>query len=95
MRLLIIKRLHKAKNIVKDQAERLEKPIVDLFKKECKEIYHRECPEQNKRLFSKGPSFSKQDVEKGEGFATFTKSSITNREVSVIGIKADNSLVRK
>ena len=28
MRLLIIKRLHKAKNIVKDQAERLEKPSV-------------------------------------------------------------------
>ena len=65
MRLLIIKRLHKAKNIVKDQAERLEKLSVDLFKKECKEIYHRERPEQNKQPFSKGPSFSKQDVGKG------------------------------
>ena len=29
------------------------------------------------------------------GIATFTKSSITNGEVSVIGIKADDSLVRK
>ena len=30
-------------------------------KKECKEINHRERPEQNKQPFSKGPSFSKQD----------------------------------
>ena len=59
----------KAKNIIKDQAELLEKPSVDLFgrvfrdhvketakvKKECKEIY------QNQRPFNKGPSFSKQD----------------------------------
>ena len=49
----------KAKNIIKDQAELLEKPSVDLFgrvfrnhmkkaakvKKECKEIYGRECPD--------------------------------------------------
>ena len=48
MQLLIIKTLHKAKNIVKDQGERLEKPSVDLFKKECKEIFDREPPEQNK-----------------------------------------------
>ena len=65
MRLLIIKRLHKAKNIVKDQAERLEKPSVGLFKKECKEIYCRERLEQNKRPFSKDPSFSKQEWEGG------------------------------
>ena len=67
MRLLIIKRLHKAKNIVKDQAERLEKPSVDLFKKECKETYRRERLEQNKWPFSKGPSFSKQKGEGGGG----------------------------
>ena len=67
MRLLIIKRLHKAKNIVKDQAERLEKPSVDLFKKECKETYRHERLEQNKRPFSKGPSFSKQEGEGGGG----------------------------
>ena len=36
MRLLIIKRSHKAKNVMKDQAELLEKPTGDLFKKECK-----------------------------------------------------------
>ena len=66
----------KAKNIIKDQAELSEKPSVDVFgrvlrdhvkepvkvKKEFKEIYRRERPEQNKRPFSKGPSFSKQDV---------------------------------
>ena len=39
-------------------------------KKECKEIYRREHPDQNKRLFNKGTSFSKQD---GGQFATFTK----------------------
>ena len=65
MRLPIIKRLHKAKNVVKDQAERLEKPSVDLFKKECKEIYRHERLEQSKRPVSKGPSFSKQE---GEGW---------------------------
>ena len=86
--------MHKAKDVVKDQAERLEKPSVDLFKKECKDIYHREHLEQNKRPFSKGPSFSKQEGEWVE-IATFTKSSITNGEVSAIGIKADDSLVRK
>ena len=59
MRLLIIKRLHKAKNVVKDQAERLEKPSADLFKKECKEIYRRERLEQNKRPFSKSPIYKK------------------------------------
>ena len=65
----------KAKNIIKDQAELLEKPSGDLFgrvfrdhlketakvKKECKEIYRCERPDQNKRPFNKGPSFSKQD----------------------------------
>ena len=74
----------KAKNIIKDQAELLEKPSVDLFgrvfrdhvketakvKKEGKEIYRPERPDQNKRPFNKGPSFSKQD---GGRFATFTK----------------------
>ena len=58
--------MHKAKDIVKDQAERLEKPSVGMFKKECKEIYHREHLEQNKRPFSKGPSFSKQEGEGGK-----------------------------
>ena len=76
--------MQKAKNIIKDQAELLEKPSVDLFgrvfrdhmketakvKKECKEIYRRERPDQNRRPFSKGHSFSKQD---GGRFATFTK----------------------
>ena len=65
----------KAKNIIKDQAELLEKPSVDLFgsvfrdhvketskvKKECKEVYRSERPDQNKRPFSKSPAFSKQD----------------------------------
>ena len=65
----------KAKNIIKDQAELLEKPSVDVLgrvfrdhvketakvKKKCKEIYRRERPEQNKRPFNNGPSFSKQD----------------------------------
>ena len=65
----------KAKNIIKNQAELLEKPNVDLFgpvfrdhvketakvKKECKEIYRRECPDQNKRPFNKCPSYSKQN----------------------------------
>ena len=74
----------KAKNIIKDQAELLEKPSADLFgrvfrdhvketakvNKECKEIYHRERPDQNKRPFNKGLSFSKQD---GGRFITFTK----------------------
>ena len=74
----------KAKNIIKDQAERLEKPCVDLFgrvfryhvkettkvKKEFREIYRRERPDQNKRPFNKGPSFSKQDWGR---FAIFTK----------------------
>ena len=74
----------KAKNIIKYLAELLEKPSVDLFgrvfrdhvketakvKKECKEIYRRERPEQNKRHFSKGLSFSKQDELQ---FGTFTK----------------------
>ena len=74
----------KAKNIIKDQAELLEKPSVDLFgsvfrdhvketskvKKECKEIYRSERPDQNKPPFSKSPAFSKQD---GGRFATFTK----------------------
>ena len=48
---------------MKDQAELLEKPTGDLFKKECKKIYRREHPDQNKRPFSKGSSFSKQDGE--------------------------------
>ena len=66
----------KAKNIIKDQAELLAKPSVDLFgpvfrdhvketakvKKECKEIYRRERPDQNKRPFNKCPSYSKQNV---------------------------------
>ena len=61
MRLLIIKRSHKAKNVMKDQAELSEKPTGDLFKKESKKIYRRERSDQNKRPFSKGSSFSKQD----------------------------------
>ena len=79
-----VKDKQKAKNIINDQNELLEKSSVDLFgrvfrdhvkesakvKKECKEIYHRERPEQSKRPFNKGPSLSKQD--KGR-FATFTK----------------------
>ena len=66
------------------QAELLEKPSVDLFghvfrdhvketakvKKEFKEIYRPEGPDQNKQHLNKGPSFSKQD---GGRFATFTK----------------------
>ena len=65
----------KTKNIIKDQAEPLQKPSVGLFgcvfrdhvketakvKKQYKEIYRREGPEQNERPFSKGPSVSKQD----------------------------------
>ena len=97
----------KAKNIMKDQAELLEKPSVDLFggvfrdnmketakvKKECKEIYRREHPGQNKRLFSKDPSFSKQD---GDDLQHLRKSLITNgKVVAVKGIKAEDSLVRK
>ena len=52
-----------AKNIIKDQAELLEKPSADLFgqvfidqvkerakvKKESKEIYRRKRPEQNEQ----------------------------------------------
>ena len=74
----------KAKNVIKDQADLLEKPSIDMFvrvfrdhvketakvKKECKAIYCRERPEQNKWPFSKGPLFSKQD---GERFAALTK----------------------
>ena len=74
----------KAKNVIKHQAEYSEKPSVDLFgrvlrdhvketakvKRECKEIYRRERPDQNKRPFNKVPSFSKQDVGR---FAIFTK----------------------
>ena len=51
----------KAKNIIKDQAELFKKPSVELLgrvfrdylketakvKKECKEIYRRERPDQN------------------------------------------------
>ena len=85
----------KAKNIIKDQAELLEKPSVDLFgrvfrdhvketakvKKECKEIYRRERPDQNKRPFNKDPSFSKQDGQ----FATFAVGN--DKVVAVKGIK--------
>ena len=56
---------------MKDHADLLEKPSIDMFgrvfrdhvketakvKKECKAIYCRERPEQNKRPFSKGPLF--------------------------------------
>ena len=61
----------KAKNVIKDQADLLEKLSIDMFgrvfrdyvketakvKKECKDIYCRERPEQNKRPFSKGSLF--------------------------------------
>ena len=93
----------KAKNIIKDQAELLEKPSVDLFgrvfrdhvketakvKKECKEIYRRERPDQNKRPFNKDPSFSKQDGQ----FATFAVGN--GKVVAVKGIKTEDSLVKK
>ena len=97
----------KAKNIIKDQAELSEKPSLDLFgrvfrdhvketakfKKECKEIYCRERPDQNKRPFSKGPSFSKQDMGDSQ---LLQKSLITNgKVVAVKGIKTEASLVRK
>ena len=71
----------KVKIFIKDQNELLEKSSVDLFgrvfrdhvketakvKKECKEIPHRECPEQIKLAFNKGPSLSKQDGGVGGG----------------------------
>ena len=67
----------KAKHIIKDEAELLETTSVDLFGrafrdqvKETQEICRRERPKQNKRPFSKDPSFSKQD---GGQFAIFTK----------------------
>ena len=76
---------------MKDQAELLEKPTGDLFKKECKKIYRRERSDQNKQPFSKGSSFQNK-MGRWRGITTFTKSSITNGEVSV---KTDDSLVRK
>ena len=54
-------------------------------KKECKEIYRRERPKQNKRPFSKGPSFSKQD---GGGFATFIKKFDYQRQSGNQGYKS-------
>ena len=43
---------------------------LSKVKKECKEIYRRERPEQNKRPFNKVPLFSRED---GRRFAKFTK----------------------
>ena len=95
-RLIVLSAVHnkqKAKNIIIDQAELLEKPSVDLFgrvfrdhvketvkvMKEYKEIYHREHPDQNKWPFNKGHSFSNQD---GGRFATFTKKLDYQRQSS-------------
>lgn len=61
----------KAKNILKNQVELLEKPNADLFgrafrdhvkktakfKTECKGIYRRDCTEQNNDLLVKAPHF--------------------------------------
>ena len=102
-----VKDKQKAKNIINHQNELLEKSRVDLFgrvfrdhvkesakvKKECKEIYHRERPEQSKRPFNKGPSLSKQD---GGDLQHLRKSLITNgKVVAVKCIKSEDPLVRK
>ena len=69
------------------------KENAKVKKKECKEIYRRESPDQNKRPFSKGPSFSKQD---GGDSQYLQKSLITNGKVVVVkGIKTEDSLARK
>ena len=82
MRLLIIKRSHKAKNVMKDQAELSEKPTGDLFKKESKKIYRRERSDQNKRPFSKGSSFSKQDGEVAGNHNIYEKFHYQRRSIS-------------
>ena len=66
--LFVVLDKQKAKNITKI---RLNFEETAKFKKECKETYCLERPEQNKRPFNKDPSFSKQD---GGQFATFTKN---------------------
>ena len=93
----------KAKNIIKDQAELLEKPSVDLFgrvfrdhvketakvKKECKEIYRRERPDQNKRA----PHFQNK---MGGDWQHLQKCLITNvKMVAVKGIKTEGFRVIK
>ena len=75
-----VQKKQKAKKI-KDQVELLQKPSANIFnrvfrghvketvkvKKEFKEVYRREQPEQNKQPISKGPSLSKQDGWGGGG----------------------------
>ena len=67
---------------MKDHAELLEKPTGDLFKKECEKIYHRERRDQNKRPFSKGSSFSKQDGEVAENRNIYEKFHYQWRSIS-------------
>ena len=63
------------------------------FKKECKEIYCRERPDQNKWPFNKGPSFPKKNRAQ---CATFTKKLGYQRQsVGYQGYKTEGSLVRK
>ena len=93
----------RVKNIIKDQAELLEKPSVDLFgrvfrdyvketakvKKECKEIYRRERPDQNKRA----PHFQNK---MGGDWQHLQKCLITNvKVVAVKGIKTEGFRVIK
>ena len=65
-----------------DQAELLEKPTGDLFKKKCKKIYRRERPDQNERPFSKGSSFSKQDGEVAGTCNIYEKFHYQQRSIS-------------
>ena len=94
----------RVKNIIKEQAELLEKPSVDLFgrifrdnvkettkvKKESKEIYRREQhPDRNKRV----PHF--QD-KMGSDLQHLQKCLVTSDKVEAVrGIKMEGFLVRK
>ena len=90
MRSLIIKRSHKAKNVMKDHAELLEKPTGDLFKS-AKKFTTVSVEIKTNGPLVRAPLFQNK-MGRWRRIAKFTKSSITNGKVSV---KADDSLVRK
>ena len=75
---------------MKDQAELLEKPTGDLFKS-AKKFTAVSVQIKTKGPLVRAPLFQNK-MGRWRGIATFTKSSITNGEVSV---KAGDSLFRK
>ena len=96
----------KAKNIIKDQAELLEKPSVDLFghvfrdhvketakvKNECKEIYAVSVQNKINGTLVKSSHFQ----NKMGGFATFTRKFDYQRQSGGSqGYKKEDYLVRK